>query len=410
MDEPVVVVTDPRAYTALVEQARRAGRLLAVAYGSDWSTPARGALARFGRIAQRHPDVLCAAVNVDACRALAAAHAIASVPSFRVLRDGREVGAVAGANLSVVRTYIRAYRPGRVADSSNGVGSGGNSSDSDEEGEDDEDKLVCRRDGKVLTWSGYIDRESLLDEPPREQARRAPTGGMRLGSHLEVPHPSSSSPKQPVAGSSASNVICIDDDEEGSGGSGLGVGGGNGEVNGSEESTVSALVNMGFGAEQARAALAHHRGQRPCSLAVLVDWILAHPTAGVAQQSKRPRREPVPVEQPPKTVPEKSPEANATSATTATTTAEGPAVALRVRQPDGTFVRGAFRAGHTLRDVFRWVAAHRTDTHARDAAFTLVLACPRTVFRGDASDGARTLAECGLAPAASLMLAPCPHT
>ena len=169
MDEPVVVVTDPRAYTALVEQARRAGRLLAVAYGSDWSTPARGALARFGRIAQRHPDVLCAAVNVDACRALAAAHAIASVPSFRVLRDGREVGAVAGANLSVVRTYIRAYRPGRVADSSNGVGSGGNSSDSDEEGEDDEDKLVCRRDGKVLTWSGYIDRESLLDEPPRQQ-------------------------------------------------------------------------------------------------------------------------------------------------------------------------------------------------------------------------------------------------
>lgn len=415
MDEPVIVVTDARAYGTLAEQAQRAGRLLAVAYGSDWSKPARDALVRFGRIAQRHPDVLCAAVNVDACRALATAHGVASVPSFRVLRDGREVGAVEGANLSVVRTYIRAYRHARspTAPSATVVVVGRDGSTEEEEDDDDDDDSgpVCRRDGRVLTWSGYIDRASVLDEPPRGHTLGQPQGGARLGSSLGVPPPA-------PAGSTASNVICIDDDDdEGSGGNGNNTRVVFPNSNSSKEDSdeargiVEMLTSMGFEAEQAREALAQHRG-RPCPLETLVDWIIAHPTAGIARQTKRPR----PI-QPAQQQTQQQPQQPTQQTQPARPTqpqpkrnVDGPAVALRVRQPDGAFIRGAFRGGHTLRDVFRWVAASRTDAAARGAAFSLVLACPRTVFRGDERDGTRTLAECGLVPAASLMLTPVPHT
>ena len=179
LGEPVLVIKSRADYQEFAARASAPGTLAAVAYGSDWSAAACDALADFGRAARSEPSALCAAVNVDACRAIARQHGVESVPSFEVLLGGRRVGFVEGANVAAVRMYMRRCKTATPHNTT------------PEQSTPDQGLrggVVTRTDGNVLTWNGYVGREYVdFPEVPQQQQQQQAAVSSAAAFHHQPP-------------------------------------------------------------------------------------------------------------------------------------------------------------------------------------------------------------------------------
>jgi len=416
----VVLITNPADYLSHEKRAKEVGTLFAVIYGSRWSKPARDALQGFRQIARKFPDVLCVAVNVDACRNLALEHNIKSIPSFRVIKDDKVVGFVQGANLSVVKMYIKSYRTVTSLfsqdkqqakkssfSSSSSVSHVDGALDAHcvvDDDSDEEDGPVYESDGSVLSWDGYIKTDMTGVAYKRSSTERH--DGTRKFSR--------------TTNNSEGKIITIDDDDD---------------DRQNHEEMIKQLVEMGFEVNQADEALKRlsKNGSR-INLNDVIEWIVSHPTIGIASPVKKkritsedsdlqqspflrddfvvnkpsidpPKLQPIVVPkqssiEPPKEVPKQSSAEPKNEVRSYPPIKNG--ITIRVRQTNGKFIMRQFEPSSVLQDVFNWVASDRTDGEKSD--FNLVLSCPHKVFSNDPEYSSRTLIDCGLAPAASLML------
>jgi len=78
-------------------------------------------------------------------------------------------------------------------------------------------------------------------------------------------------------------------------------------------------------------------------------------------------------------------------------------VPIQIRLPDGTYLKHEFSKSDTVRDLFNWVSANRTDPIPPDAtSFTLMLLAPRRVY--GPQDMSLTLVQADLGSSAALIL------
>jgi len=78
-------------------------------------------------------------------------------------------------------------------------------------------------------------------------------------------------------------------------------------------------------------------------------------------------------------------------------------VPIQIRLPDGTYLKHEFSKSDTVRDLFRWVSANRTDPIPPEVtSFTLMLLAPRRVY--GPQDMNLTLVQADLGSSAALIL------
>jgi len=78
-------------------------------------------------------------------------------------------------------------------------------------------------------------------------------------------------------------------------------------------------------------------------------------------------------------------------------------IPIQIRLPDGKYIKHEFSKKETVRDLYNWVTANRTDPVPPEAtSFCLMMVAPRRVF--GQRDMFLTLEQADLAPRASLIL------
>ena len=74
---------------------------------ADWCMPCKVSSPAFEQLSKKYPQAKFIRVNVDEQQAIASAFQVRGVPSFFVLRGRKVVGAVVGADLKRLESFIK---------------------------------------------------------------------------------------------------------------------------------------------------------------------------------------------------------------------------------------------------------------------------------------------------------------
>jgi len=82
-----------------------------VDFHAEWCGPCKAVAPVFERLAASYPTVRFLKVDVDKLNSLAGAFGVAAMPTFQVLKDGKAVGSVTGADMGAVEALLREHAP-----------------------------------------------------------------------------------------------------------------------------------------------------------------------------------------------------------------------------------------------------------------------------------------------------------
>jgi len=83
----------------------------AVDFHAQWCGPCKMVAPVFARLASSFPTIKFLKVDVDALSGVAATFSVSAMPTFVVLREGKSVGNVVGADMGALESLLRTHAP-----------------------------------------------------------------------------------------------------------------------------------------------------------------------------------------------------------------------------------------------------------------------------------------------------------
>ena len=97
-------------------------RLVVVDFAASWCGPCQQIAPKFAAMAAALPHVCFVKVDVDECKDLQSQYGVTAMPTFKMLKGGKEVGSMQGADEGALREKIEALagKPDRWAAAGSG--------------------------------------------------------------------------------------------------------------------------------------------------------------------------------------------------------------------------------------------------------------------------------------------------
>ena len=106
----VEYLADLDAYNGAVEATKNGGKVMIVDFTATWCPPCQMIGPKFEAMASDFGDVLFRKVDVDANSAAAQAAGIQCMPTFKIYKDGAEVGKLEGASEQGIKDLINQHK------------------------------------------------------------------------------------------------------------------------------------------------------------------------------------------------------------------------------------------------------------------------------------------------------------
>lgn len=103
-------------------KSARSSQLVVVDFFATWCGPCKQIAPKFEEMAAAMPHVKFVKVDVDQCKEVSQAYKVSSMPTFKMLKGGKEVGTMSGADENALREKVEglAGKPDRWAAAGSG--------------------------------------------------------------------------------------------------------------------------------------------------------------------------------------------------------------------------------------------------------------------------------------------------
>ena len=100
----------------------RSKQLVVVDFYATWCGPCKQIAPKFEKMAASMPHVQFVKVDVDQCKEVSQKYSVTSMPTFKMLKGGKEVGSMSGADDNALRDKVEglAGKPDRWASAGSG--------------------------------------------------------------------------------------------------------------------------------------------------------------------------------------------------------------------------------------------------------------------------------------------------
>ncbi|KAI5679099.1 hypothetical protein M9H77_10049 [Catharanthus roseus] len=101
---------DSKKWTDHLDNSTNTNKLMVVDFFASWCGPCRKMEPIFNELAERYTDIEFIRINVDELKDVAREFGIESMPTFIMLRSGKEIDKVVGANRNKLEKMIEKHR------------------------------------------------------------------------------------------------------------------------------------------------------------------------------------------------------------------------------------------------------------------------------------------------------------